>query len=168
MEYTFKFRRSTSKLPIQYLGSDSIYDETSSEYIALDCGNDLIDMFKEYYKVGYKKEIPRPHLFVIDSSDINAFATFEKTLGEYCIGINLGTFQRIKEKTEEIVKMIIEKCADEPRDKKLILPDEEDKWIDAVYINAMSFFVAHEYAHILNGHVEENSEGYFEFVDEEK
>ena len=69
----------------------------------------MIDKFKEYYELSYKTEIPKPHLFLVDSSVVNAFAVYEKTLGEYCIGINSGAFQRIKEKVEEIVDMVISK-----------------------------------------------------------
>lgn len=165
MDYTFSFKRSSDACPVSYWGSD-ILDESAQAYDALDCGNDLIDKFIEYYELGYKKEIPRPHLFVINSSDVNAFAVYEKKLNEYCIGINYGAFQRIKEKVEETVDMVIEKSVNVPEERKLIPTDERDKWIDLVYVNAMRFFVAHEYAHILNGHVDKDGAGHFEFADE--
>ena len=148
-----------------YWGSDTL-DKSAPEYTAFDCGNDLIDKFKEYYELSYKTEIPRPHLFLVDSSVVNAFAVYEKTLGEYCIGINSGAFQRIKEKVEEIVDMVISKSDKVPKDDQLIPAEDRDKWVDFVYINAMRFFVAHEYAHILKGHIDTDGEGYFEFADE--
>lgn len=142
-------------------------DKSSFAYNALRYGNDLIDEFKNYYELKYERQIPRPHLFVINEMNVNAFAVYEKKLSEYCIGINLGAFQRIKEKTEEIVDMIIEKGENDPKENQLISLNERDKWIEAVYIDAMCFFVAHEYSHILNGHIKKDSEGYFEFLHKE-
>lgn len=165
MDYTFSFKRSADANPVFYWGSDTL-DKLSPAYDALDCGNDLIDKFKAYYELGYKKKIPRPLLFVIDSLEVNAFAVYEKKLNQYCIGINYGAFQRIKEKVGEIVDMVIEKSTGVPQEDQLIPANERDKWVDFVYINAMRFFVAHEYAHILNGHVDKEDEGHFEFADE--
>lgn len=166
MEYTFNFRQSATGNTTAYWGSETLYDDSSPEYIALDCGNDLIDKFKEYYEQGFQREIPRPRLFAINCQDVNAFAVYEESLNAYCIGINLGAFQRIREKTVEIVDMVIERSINEPEESQLIPQNERDKWIDLVYINAMRFFVAHEYSHILNGHVDKNDEGHFEFADE--
>lgn len=166
MEYTFNFRQSATGIITAYFGSETLYDDSSPEYIALDCGNDLIDKFKEYYELGFQREIPRPRLFAINCQDVNAFAVYEERLNAYCIGINLGAFQRIREKTEEIVDMVIERSLNEPEESQLIPQNEREKWIDLVYINAMRFFVAHEYSHILNGHVDKNDEGHFEFADE--
>ena len=166
MEYTFNFRQSATGIITAYFGSETLYDDSSPEYIALDCGNDLIDKFKEYYELGFQREIPRPRLFAINCQDVNAFAVYEESLNAYCIGINLGAFQRIREKTEEIVDMVIERSLNEPEESQLIPQNEREKWIDLVYINAMRFFVAHEYSHILNGHVDKNDEGHFEFADE--
>lgn len=165
MEHTFNFRQSTTGCTISYRGSETLYDTSAPEYKALACGNDLIDKFKAYYKLGVQKEIPRPYLFVIDCQDVNAFAVYEESLKEYCIGIYLGAFRRIREKTEEIVDMVIERSKDEPEENKLIPQSEREKWIDFVYINAMRFFVAHEYSHILNGHIDKGSEGHFEFAE---
>lgn len=165
MEHTFNFRQSTTGCTISYRGSETLYDTSAPEYKALACGNDLIDKFKAYYKLGFQKEIPRPYLFVIDCQDVNAFAVYEESLKEYCIGIYLGAFRRIREKTEEIVDMVIERSKDEPEENKLIPQSEREKWIDFVYINAMRFFVAHEYSHILNGHIDKGSEGHFEFAE---
>ena len=103
MDYTFSFQCLANIRPVSYWGSDTL-DESAPEYTALDCGNDLIDKFKEYYELGYKREIPRPHLFVINNSDVNAFAVYEKELSDY--------------------------------------------------------------SHILNGHVDKDGEGHFEFADE--
>ena len=58
MEYTFNFRQSATGNTTAYLGSETLYDDSSPEYIALDCGNDLIDKFKEYYEQGFQREIP--------------------------------------------------------------------------------------------------------------
>lgn len=165
MDYTFSFQCSADVRPVSYWGSDTL-DESAPAYVALDCGNDLIDKFKKYYELDYKREIPRPHLFVINNSDVNAFAVYEKGLSEYCIGINYGAFQKIKEKVEEIVDMVIEKSVNVPDEDQLIPRGERDKWVDFVYINAMRFFTAHEYSHILNGHVDKDGEGHFEFADE--
>lgn len=165
MDYTFNFKCPSNGNTFSYWGSDTL-DKSAPEYTAFDCGNDLIDKFKAYYELSYKKEIPRPRLFFINSSAVNAFAVYEKTLGEYCIGINSGAFQRIKEKVEETVDMVIGKSANLPKDDQLIPAEDRDKWVDFVYINAMRFFVAHEYAHILKGHIDMDGEGYFEFADE--
>ena len=165
MEYTFNFKRPSNGDTVSYQASDTL-DESVPAYMAFDCGNDLIDKFKAYYELSYKKEIPRPHLFLVNSSVVNAFAVYEKILGEYCIGINYGAFQRIKEKVEEIIDIVIRKSAQVPKDDQLIPAQDRDKWVDFVYINAMRFFVAHEYAHILKGHIDTDGEGYFEFADE--
>lgn len=166
MEYIFNFRQTTTGCTISYIGSETLYNKSSPEYTALDCGNDLIDKFIAYYKLGYKKEIPRPRLFVVNCQDVNAFAVYESSLNAYCIGINLGAFQRIREKTEEIVDMVIEKSENESEETQLISRDKRNEWIDLVYVNAIRFFIAHEYSHILNGHVDKSSDGHFEFVDE--
>ena len=57
MEYTFNFRQSETGYTTAYLGSETLYDDSSPEYIALDCGNDLIDKFKEYYEQGFQRMI---------------------------------------------------------------------------------------------------------------
>ncbi len=163
MEYTFKLLDPMDGSPITYWGSDTL-EHSSSAYTALECGNDLIDKFKAYYEPSYKKEIPRPRLFVIDSTEINAFAIYEKTLDEYCIGINYGAFQRISETVEETVDMIMNKSTHLSDDECLIPSGDRKKWIDFTYINAMRFFVAHEYAHILCGHVDKEGAGHFEFA----
>lgn len=165
MEYTFHFKCPSNGNTVSYQASDTL-DESVPAYMAFDCGNDLIDKFKEYYVLSYQTEIPRPHLFLVNSPIVNAFAVYEKMLGEYCIGINYGAFQRIKEKAEEIVDMVIGKSANVSKDDQLIPAEDRDKWVDFVYVNAMRFFVAHEYAHILKGHIDTNGEGYFEFADE--
>lgn len=67
---------------------------------------------------------------------------------------------------EEIVDMVIGKSANVPKDDQLIPAEDRDKWVDFVYINAMRFFVAHEYAHILKGHIDTDGEGHFEFANE--
>lgn len=41
MEYTFNFRQSATDNTTAYLESETLYDDSSPEYIALDCGNDL-------------------------------------------------------------------------------------------------------------------------------
>ncbi len=165
MDHTFYFKLSNDERGRSFWGSDTL-DKSTQEYVALDCGNDLIDKFKAYYELIHNKEIPRPHLFVIDDSSVNAFAVYEKDLGEYCIGVYHGAFKRIRQKTEDIVDMVIEKSAHIPERERLILSNERDRWVDFVYINAMRFFIAHEYAHILNGHIDGNKVGHFEFADE--
>ena len=140
MEHTFYFREATTGRIVSCLGSDTLNDQTSLEYKALDCGNDLIDKFIAYYNLSHKKELPRPRLFAIACEDVNAFAVYEKNLNMYCIGIYLGAFRRVKEKTEEIVDMIIEKSENESEETQLILRSDRKRWIDIVYINAMRFF----------------------------
>ena len=81
MEYTFNFKRPSNGDTVSYQASDTL-DESVPAYMAFDCGNDLIDKFKAYYELSYKKEIPRPHLFLVNSSVVNAFAVYEKILGE--------------------------------------------------------------------------------------
>ncbi len=158
MDYTFNINGES------YWGSDRL-DESAPAYAALDCGNDLIDKFRAYYSAGFGKQLPRPRLFVIQDARVNAFAVFEQALGEYCIGICYGAFQRISEKVEETVDMVIERSAGLPAGEELISREKRDTWVDFVYINAMRFFVAHEYAHILCGHVDMSGAGHFEFAD---
>ena len=126
MEYTFRFSTES------YFGADEV-DRTALAYSALTNINNMIDTFREYYKIGYEKELPRPHVFVIDRKNINAFAKFESDLNEYCIGIYYGTFKKIKEKTEEIIQIIIEKSAKDPDMRGLILENEREKWSECVY-----------------------------------
>ena len=66
MEYTFNFRQAATGSIISYRESETLYNDSLPEYIALDCGNDLIDKVRAYYKQGFKEEIPRSHLFAIN------------------------------------------------------------------------------------------------------
>ncbi len=163
MEHTFVFK--TAQGIRSCWGADALH-ETAQAYVALDCANDLIDKFKAYYELIHDKKIPRPHLFVIQNESVNAFAVYEAALEEYCIGIYHGVFQRVREKAEEIVDMVIEKSTYIPWRETLIPRDERDRWVDLVYINGIRFFVAHEYAHILCGHIVGGEIGHFEFADE--
>ncbi len=165
MEYTFVFSSPQGGHTMSLWGSD-VLQEDAPAYTALDCANDFIDKFKAYYELAHRKTIPRPHLFVINNNGVNAFARYERPLSEYCIGIFYGVFDRIRHYTETIVDMVITQSRYIPWHKPLIPKDERDRWVDFVYINAIRFFIAHEYAHILCGHLSPTDTAHMEFADE--
>lgn len=153
-----------------YPGGSNIDDKSSIYYKALDYGFNFIEILRAYYKKLYKIELPAVKLFIIESSSINAFAVYEKSLNSFCIGIFAGACDSISHYAQETYDAIVEKDEGLSEEEKLIPNTQKQRWVEHVEIEALKFFVAHEYAHIVCGHVgvEVDPQKCFEFFTGEK
>ena len=135
-------------------------DRESSLFQILDVGDNFLQVFREYYQIENSIVLPDVKLFLIESPDVNAFAVYEECLNSYCIGI----FGGVCEQLESNVRTSFERVSG------ILFPEEEaEEWYAHLFVQAIRFFVIHEYAHILCGHVTKGSTGaHFEFADGER
>lgn len=143
-----------------YQGYTYVADRSFKAFQILDLGDNFLSVFRAYYKQIHNIELPKVKLFLIASKAINAFAVYEESLNSYCIGI----FEGVCEQIEENVRSSFEKVKG-----VLFSEDEAEEWYDRIFVDAIRFFVAHEYAHIVCGHVtKEKDTAQFEFAAGEK
>lgn len=145
----------------EYQGFTYVYDRDSALFKVLDFGDNFLTALRDYYKVLHNVDLPDVKLFVIDApNNVNAFAKYEKTLNAYCVGVFSGACFSIEKNVEESFKNVV----------GILIPEEKTEIrFGQMLIQAIRFFVAHEYAHIVCGHVTEDDEDvYFEFADGEK
>ena len=149
-EYTFCIDKQI------YQGFTYVYDKESPAFLMLDCGTNLISAYRQYYEKIYGITLPDVELYVINNANTNAFAVYEKTLESYCIGVFMGACNKIYENTFSSFE----------KANHLIPDGDKNEWLTLVYIEAIKFFVAHEYSHILAGHIDRDGDtASFEFAD---
>lgn len=141
-----------------YQGFTYVADRSLPIFQILDIGDNFLTILREYYANFANVDLPNTKLFIIDSPDINAFAVYEHSLDSYCIGIFAGVCMEI----EKNIRASLEKV------NGVLFPAEEaEMWYDRSFVEALRFFVAHEYAHIICGHVtKEENTIHFEFADD--
>ena len=143
-----------------YYGSTYVYDKESPAFKMLDYGENFLRIFRQYYKIVYGIKLPKVKLFAIDNSSINAFAVYEKSLNSYCIGVFIGACEALYNN----VHLSFEKLVG-----TLIPANKKDSWFFLIYIFAIRIFIAHEYSHILAGHVSTDNESFvFEMIDSDQ
>lgn len=138
-----------------YQGYTYVADRSNPIFQILDIGDNFISTLREYYLTLQGINLPDTKLYIINASKVNAFVTFEKELNSFCIGIFSGVCEEIEKNVRESLERV----------KGILFPeDDADKWYELSFVEALRFFVAHEYAHIVCGHItkEENTEQ-FEF-----
>lgn len=142
---------------LKYQGFTYVADKASPAFTMLRCGHNFLTVFREYIMELEKNELPTVKLFIIDNSSVNAFAVYEKSLSSYCIGVNMGACIRIYNNVRESFSKLI---------GTLIPEEQSDIYLDLIYVEAIRFFVAHEYAHILAGHEDNDPEHiHFEYTE---
>lgn len=148
-EYVFEINKQ------KFHGFTYVDDRSHPFFQILDVGDNFISTLRDYYHKYNGIDLPATKLFVIDNANVNAFAVFEKELNSYCIGIFSGICNRL----ECNIRSSLDKVCG------VLFPEEEyDEWCDHVYTCALRFFVAHEYSHIICGHVnKEEKTLYLEF-----
>lgn len=154
-DYVFQIRGR------EYQGFTYVYDQDSVLFKVLDFGDNFLNAIRGYYKMLHNVELPDVKLFVIDApNSVNAFARYEKSLNAYCIGVFSGACYAMEKNVEESFKNVL----------GVLIPEEKAEIrYGQIFIQAIRFFVAHEYAHIVCGHVTENDEDvYLEFADDPK
>lgn len=129
-----------------YQGFTYVADKSTPAYEMLKCGHNFLTVFREYIKGLEKNELPTAKLFIIDNQQVNAFAVYEESLSSYCIGVFMGACVKIFDNVQKSFSKLI---------GDLIPEDQSDVYLDLIYTEAIRFFVAHEYSHILAGHVDD-------------
>lgn len=143
----------------EYQGYTYLFDTTSKLYMALEYADNFIKTFQEYYEVHNKTKLPSVKLFIINSPEINAFTRYEEKLDSFCIGLFRGACEALEKNVEESFEKLI---------NVLIPEDVKEGWYNQIYVDAIRFFTAHEYAHIVCGHVTKSENSYLEFMEGEK
>lgn len=124
----------------------NVYDKESKMFEALDYAANFLETLQEYYKKLLNIELPSVRLYIVTDDSVNAFAKYEESLGSFCIGLFKGACDVIYENVMSSFEGLI-------GEGKLIPEEKRNARLDRLFIEAIRFLTAHEYAHIVCGHV---------------